>query len=157
MSDKKSKIPYFFFAFFAVTIAVNVLYIYISKQTWSGLVTTDGYKKGLNYNETLQQEEAQKKLGWSVEVDFAPKYDNKFTIIFKLRDKNHRLINDAEILVDFKRPASEGIDFSRQIRLVDGTYQSDIDFPAKGQWDMSIMVISGQNKFAKLERRFIQW
>ncbi len=157
MSDKKSKIPYFFFAFFIVILAVNVFYIYISKKTWSGLVTSDGYKKGLNYNDTLKQEEEQKKLGWVVDVDFSHKYDNKWTVWFKLRDKNRRVITDAEIIADFKRPTTEGIDFSRQIRMVDGTYQAEVEFPAKGQWDISIIVISGQNKFIKLERRFIQW
>ena len=62
--QKKSKIPYIFFIFFAVIFAVNFSYIYVSQKTWRGLATEDAYHKGLNYNQVLEEEKKQKELGW---------------------------------------------------------------------------------------------
>lgn len=154
---KKSKIPYFFLAFFVVVFAVNLGYIYISKKTWSGLVTSDGYKKGLDYNETLKQEQEQQKLGWSVETRFTHNYEGSWDISFKLRDKNYRPIENATIFVNFKRPSDEKEDFFRRISFVDGVYKAQISFPSQGQWDIYTTVTAENKKFIKVERQFVKW
>jgi nitrogen fixation protein FixH len=157
-TDKKSKIPYIFVAFFGVILLVNLGYIYIAKKTWSGVFTADSYQKGLNYNDILKQEEQQKKLGWIVESKFNYSYENKGSISVSLKDSKFRTIQDAQIIIEFKRPAQEGMDFSRQIIFKDGVYKTEVEFPLQGQWDFSILVIAkDQTRFSKVERHLIQW
>ncbi|MBP7709681.1 MAG: FixH family protein [Rickettsiales bacterium] len=157
-TEKKSKIPYIFVAFFAVIFLVNFGYIYIAKKTWSGLVTTDSYKKGLNYNDTLKQEEQQKKLGWRVEAKFNHSHANKGSVWVSLKDSKFRTIPDAQIFIEFKRPAQEGMDFSRQISFNDGVYKTAVEFPLQGQWDFSMLIVAkDQTRFSKVERHLIQW
>lgn len=121
-------------------------------------MTTDSYKKGLNYNDTLKQEEQQKKLGWVVEAKFIHFHENKGTIFVSLKDSKFRTIRDAQIFIDFKRPAQEGMDFSRQIIFKNGVYKTEVEFPLQGQWDFSMLVVAkDQTKFAKVERHLIQW
>ena len=155
--QKKSKIPYIFFGFFAVVFVVNFFYIYVAKKTWSGLVTTDSYQKGLHYNDTLKQAEEQKKLGWNLEVKFKHQYDNKGAIFFSLKNEKFQTIQDAEIYIDFKRPAQEGMDFSRQVKFADGVYQTEVEFPLQGQWDFTTLVIKDGQRFVQEERRVIKW
>lgn len=154
-SEKKSKIPYIFVGFFAVVIVVNFLYIYVAKKTWSGLVTTDSYHKGLHYNDTLKQAEEQRKLGWKVEVSFRPISEGRALIFVSLKDERLQTIPNAEIYVKFKRPAQEGLDFSQPIKFEGGVYTADVTFPLKGQWDLEILVIKDQKRFVQEERRVI--
>jgi nitrogen fixation protein FixH len=67
-SQKKSKIPYFFLAFFLVVLSVNISYIYISQSTWRGISTQNSYQKGLQYNQVLQTAKKQKELGWKMKI-----------------------------------------------------------------------------------------
>ena len=157
-TEKKSKIPYIFFGFFAVIFLVNFFYIYVAKKTWSGVVTEDSYQKGRDYNETVKQEAQQKRLGWKVSADFNRKNEGKGTIFISLEDDKGRTIPDATIFVNFKRPAQSEKDFSKTVNYADGTYRADVEFPLQGQWDFAMVAMSKDNKrFEQVERHFIQW
>ncbi|MES2961628.1 MAG: FixH family protein [Pseudomonadota bacterium] len=153
---KKSKIVYFFFAFFAVVLAVNIFYIYISKKTWRGVVTDDPYHKGLNYNDTLKEVAKQKVLGWSVKVDFRPGVTSQGTLMVTVQDKNLRYIEDAKIYATFKRPAQEGSDFVVPVPFEDGIYKAKINFPVVGQWDGEVAIRKGADTYQDVKRYIIQ-
>lgn len=153
---KKSKIIYFFFAFFAVVLAVNIFYIYISKKTWRGVVTDDPYHKGLNYNDTLKEVAKQKVLGWTVKVDFRPGVTKQGILMVTVQDKNLRYINDAKIYVTFKRPAQEGSDFVLPVPFEDGIYKARVNFPLEGQWDGEVAVRKDQDTYQDVKRYIIQ-
>lgn len=152
---KKSKIPYFFFVFFGVVFAVNFFYIYISQKTWRGVVTKDSYQKGLNYNDTLKQVENQKNLGWQVKISYQPQENGGHITVALLDDKSVP-ITDAKIYASFKRPIQEGFDFDQEIPFQDGSYQADIVFPLKGQWDAEITITKGEDSFVEVKRYIIQ-
>ena len=90
-TEKHSKIPYIFIAFFAVIIVVNLIYIYLSQKSWRGVIFPDSYRRGVEYNETLKLEEAQKKLGWSIEIQSKDLGDGNFNILIIPRDINKRM------------------------------------------------------------------
>lgn len=144
-TTKRSKIPYIFFAFFGVVIAVNIGYIYIAKKTWRGVVTEDSYQKGLNYNDTLKQIEKQKELGWLVEIKPTNIGRNKMEILVKVSGNKSSLGEDTNVMITFTRPTQEGFDF-----IVSDTskytHRFDVTFPLPGQWDAVIMISQGQDK-----------
>jgi nitrogen fixation protein FixH len=153
---KKSKIIYFFFAFFAVVLAVNIFYIYISKKTWRGVVTDDPYHKGLNYNDTLEEVAKQKVLGWTVKVNFRPSVTKKGILMVTVQDKNLRYINDAKIYATFRRPNQEGLDFVLPVPFEDGVYKAQINFPLEGQWDGEVAIRKDQDTYQDVRRYIIQ-
>lgn len=154
--QKKSKIPYIFFVFFAVIFAVNFFYIYISQKTWRGLATDDAYQKGLHYNQILEAEKKQKELGWKMTISYRNLGENKGVLEIDLKDKNSQKISDAEIEVNFKRPTQEGKDFSQKLKFRDGVFKADISFPLKGQWDFEIRAVRGEDVFQETDRNIIQ-
>ena len=155
-NQKRSKIPYFFFAFFAVIFVVNISYIYISQKTWRGLATQDSYKKGLNYNEVLKLADEQQKLGWSVVIKYEPFSRQKGKILVSVLDKNSAPISDAKVQLNFKRPAQEGFDFSQETKFSGGFYSSEISFPLKGQWSVEAVVSRSDDIFQEVKRYVIQ-
>ena len=140
--QKKSKIPYFFFVFFAVIFAVNAFYIYVSQTTWRGIAIEDSYQKGLDYNSALAEERKQQDLGWKMVTDYKNtqdnRGDNRGVVTIDLLDKNSNKITDANIFIYFRRPTQDGRDFSQILKFKDGFYRADISFPLQGQWDFEI-------------------
>lgn len=149
-----SKIPYVFFIFFAVVIAVNVFFVYISKQSWRGVVTEDAYQKGINYNKTIEQVKKQEELGWQVKVRYEGAKNG--VMMINVFDRKGKVINDANIYVEFRRPTQEGYDFAQAIPMSGGIYISKINFPLLGQWEAQIVVNRNGEVFQEVKRYVIQ-
>jgi nitrogen fixation protein FixH len=154
--EKKSKIPYIFFAFFAVVLAVNIFYIYLSKKTWHGLISENAYQKGLNYNQSLELAKKQKELGWKISINYNPINPNSGVFMVKLFDKNGNPINDANILLNIKRPSQSNLDFSQQLNFSEGFYQAQVEFPLRGQWEIEAVASRGLDIFQEVKRYVIQ-
>jgi len=139
-SNKKSKIPYLFFIFFAVILTVDGIYIYLAKKTWRGLATEDGYKKGLKYNETLDLVKKQNELGWSSKIKFESLNPINGNLNFTLFDKNKNPIRNASVIAKISRPVQEGYDFEVPLNhdSKSNSYCAQINFPLKGQWRIEI-------------------
>ena len=153
---KKSKIPYFFFAFFAIIFAVDFFYIYISKKTWRGVVVDDSYQKGLQYNEVLQDKKKQKNLGWKMTIFFENKGDKSGVLKVDLLDKNSIKIKNAKMIVKLKLPVQEGFDFERELEFNGNNYSANINFVQKGQWDFVVKAVVLDANFVEVKRFIIQ-
>lgn len=153
---KKSKIPYFFFAFFAVVFMVDISYIYISKKTWRGVVTQDSYQKGLKYNEVLEAQKKQQELGWKVRMLFENKGNKKGILKVTLLDKNLEKIKKAKVIVNLRLPVQEGFDFEKEMNLVGDFYVAELEFPIKGQWDFIVDADVVGSSFVESERFVVQ-
>ncbi len=154
--SKKSKIPYFFFAFFFVIIAVNLGYIYVAKKTWRGVTTDESYQKGLNYNQILEQEKKQRELGWIIDSKASSIGEKKLRIYFNIKDSQSRPIHGAKIIITFKNPVQEGIDFSVAVDEQNQVYQADVSFPVAGQWEAITLVSYGKDETYSSKRYIIQ-
>ena len=156
-SEKKpSKIPYIFFAFFAVILAVNIFYIYLSNKTWRGIETEDAYQKGLKYNDTLKAAKDQKELGWKINTTYMPVGPQEGKILVQVLDKNSQLIKGADLVINCKRPVQAGSDFSMDLKAEGIFYKSEIKFPFKGQWDVEIVATKGDVIVKDAKRYIVQ-
>ncbi len=153
---KKSKIPYFFFVFFAVIFAVNIFYIYISKKTWSGVVTEDSYHKGLHYNQILSDEKKQKELGWQMKISYKNLGNGTGDLRVFVQNKNHQKISDVEVTAYFRRPTQEGFDFSQKLEFKNGEYVAKINFPLRGQWEFKVNATKAEDSFQETKRYVVQ-
>ncbi len=155
-NEKKSKfIPYLFFIFFAIIITVDSIYIYIANKTWRGVYTENAYQKGLNYNQTLFDQEKQKNLGWSINETIEKLSSSSYLLTVRLLDKNNHNIKNAKLNVKITRPIQEGFDFSQDLMPAGNYYQTKINFPLEGQWDIEFSAIKGNDSFKKTQRYVI--
>jgi nitrogen fixation protein FixH len=152
----KSKIPYFFFAFFAVILAVNIAYIYVAGKSWRGVVVDKAYQRGVEYNQTIALDKKQREMGWKVEMKFDNLGNQNGVLRVLVLDKNSKLIDDANIRLYLKRPTQDGFDFELPLIFVDGKYQAKISFPLKGQWDFSLEISRDYDVFYEVKRFIIQ-
>lgn len=89
-------------AFFAVIIALDVLFASLAYKTFSGQSTRNAYTAGLQFNETLAQRRAQAALGWSVE---ARRDATDLLLIF--RDASGEGLEGLSVTAVIERPATE--------------------------------------------------
>ena len=57
-----------FIAFFGVIFLVNGIFVYYALGTFGGGDTSDPYRKGLHYNDTLAEAARQADQGWKEEL-----------------------------------------------------------------------------------------
>lgn len=153
---KASKIPYFFFAFFAVVFAVDFTFIYFAEKTWRGVATDDSYNKGLRYNQTIEAVEEQKDLGWKIQFNFQSDGNKSGNFEVKIQDKNSRKITDAKLMVKLKRPTQDGFDFSQEMQFNNNAYSTKIDFPLVGQWDFEVVAVRDNQVFQEVKRYIVR-
>lgn len=139
-------IPYYIAAFFIALMGLMVWFVMLAIHNYPGEVTTDAYKKGLNYNQTIEKSDAQEKLGWKTGLDFQVK-GLEVKTSFTLADKNGKPITDGQINAWFIRPAIAGHD--KEIPLTPngkGSYSAKTELALPGEWEVHISATSkGQN------------
>lgn len=162
MTDKTSKnkdsrlVLIILFSFFAVIFAINFSYIYIAQKTWRGVSTKDSYRKGLEYNKTLEYVKSQKELGWSFEIKYINHAKNTGDLRVCLLDKNNQNIKNAKLVAKITRPTQEGFDFMQDLMPQNNCYFAKINFPLKGQWIFEIQAFKEDNIFQEVKRYIVQ-
>ncbi len=139
--------------FFGVVSAANAVFIYLAVSSFSGLETENAYARGLAYNETLRQAEAQRQLGWSVTLDHeATGGGQRLTVSF--RDRAGVPLADLVVAGALRRPTHEGMDQSLAFRsLGAGLYAAEPSLPAAGQWDIRLNATARDGASYVLEQR----
>src|SRR5690606_26303783 len=88
--------------FFAVIIAVDLVFVIQAVRTYPGEVSVTPYEDGLAYNKRIAQLEAQEQLGWTAGVAAEPG-----AVLVKLRDEQGRPLTGLTVTGKLKRPATE--------------------------------------------------
>ena len=126
--------------FFGVMFLVNGIFVYFAVATFSGGDTSDPYRKGLHYNETLEAQERQAERGWQTEVD----YDDKAgRLLLSFLDKTAEPVTGLRVDATLSRPATDREDRAVDLAEVSqGIYAADIEL-APGLWVISIASSEG--------------
>lgn len=151
--QKKDKwIPWYFVGFFVVLFILDGIFVTLALTTHRGVVTESSYDKGLRYNETVQKAEAQQALQWISSVSI-----EETNLRYTLKGSDNQAIKNANVTAHFSRPTQAGDDFSIALDEVEaGTYSKHIDFPAKGQWDVTLLTEINGLSHQKRKRIVIQ-
>lgn len=138
-------------AFFGVVFAVNGTYIALSLSGQDGLVVDHEYAKALHYDDVVQQQKRQAKLGWR--VDLRVPANPTATVGLDLHDKAGQPLTGAMATIAFQRPTAVGMD--QDVALVEagaGHYQGKTHLARAGQWDAVIDVRHGQDLYRRRQR-----
>lgn len=150
-------VPWLIVAGFALVIMVNGTLIYFAIDSFSGLQTEGHYQRGLEYNNVLAGEEAEKKLGWSVALDFVETGNNRARISVTAADKQGNPLIDAGVRVRLVRPVQAGHDIDMTLRAAgQGRYAAEFELPMRGQWDILAQINHPSGHFSTAKRIFAQ-
>ncbi len=123
--------------FFAIIIAVNMVFISYAVKTFPGEQEKKSYLQGLNYNDRLKSRELQAAKGWVVNIEKAGRIGPGTHAIVELsfKDKSQNPINGLEIIAELSRPVDNDDDQALNFAaLGNGHYQANIENAAAGVW-----------------------
>ena len=136
--------------FFAIIIAVDVLFIVKAYESFSGQTVKNPYEAGLAFNQRLLDQKHQAQLGW--QVDAGP--DPTGQMIITVRDKSGAPVTGLKAVATFERPATERGRREMAFREADpGVYLARVGLDA-GAWDMTT-VLEGPAGAFRAERRIV--
>lgn len=122
--------------FFGIIFSVNAVFITLALRSNSGVVVQNYYERGIHYNQTLEQAQFQKELGWMGELVI----DGSF-MIYSLHASDGKAVSDKTIFVKMVRPVQDGFDFMVPLsETKDGVYRGKFHAPLKGAWDAHISI-----------------
>ncbi len=151
---RSSWIPWVFVGGFAVVLLANGTLTYFALSTWTGLETTGSYQRGAAYNEVLDEEAAQRALGWSLDARFAGDAA-KGEIAVDLKDARGKPLAGALVTARLVRPTHEGHDIDLALpEIRRGSYHTRLSVPLPGQWDVRLEARHGPDTYRKTVRLF---
>lgn len=134
-------------AFFAVTIAVNAVFITQAVRTFSGEEVERSYMQGLQYNQVIEQRRAQAELGWQAAVNLTGGQ-----ILVELSRPDGSPVSGVFLEGALRHPADTALDRSLAFREREsGIYVADAADLPEGQWILTARV-DGERPF-EMERR----
>lgn len=133
---KRSPWPIAIVAFLSVIVAVNFTFLYLAIKSDDGLSDADYYRKGLLYNEKIAQE---RMLGWKIDLSFAQGLKRQANIVtVNIKDSEGRPLENADVYLVLKRPATDRFDSSVALVDRDGSYTGTVSIPLEGYWYMEV-------------------
>ncbi len=144
--------------FFGIIFAANAAFLYSALSTYTGVVSNEPYRKGLNYNERIAADRAQHELGWSSEMMLATG-GNGLDIVMKDRAGNP--VTGLAFEGRIGRPATEAMDIALTVKeRAPGHYSATFDTLTHGAWQIDVTakeLTSGGEKIVWRDRKRIRW
>ena len=145
-------IPYYFVAFFVFLAIADGFFVYLATSTHTGVVKEQAYEKGLDYNSAIAAKETQEALGWESQLAY-----EKGELRVVVSDAAGAPLTQAKVRAYFHRPTQDGYDFEQDLtEKENGIYRARIDFPLKGQWDITWVTQWKQHSYQKKTRIAVQ-
>ncbi|GIU66556.1 ferredoxin [Candidatus Phycosocius spiralis] len=137
-----------FGGFFAVMLAVNILFVVLALKTFSG-ETDHAYINGLKFNETLAAKARQAELGWKMTLGLERPTGGGAVLEARLTDKSGAPLIGAAMAGSIGRPTDAKEDRALKfIETAPGVYRAVIDQLAPGRWRFAASAqIAGAPKF----------
>jgi nitrogen fixation protein FixH len=147
-------VPWLFVAGFAVVIAVNAIMVSLAVGSFSGLYTPQPRQRSLHYNEIIAQQSDRDALAWRFEATWRPQ-DNRLEIA--IVDAHRQPLGNAQLHAELVRPVEK-----RPPLVIDmvaegsGRYAATVALPARGNWDLDVVIEHEGQRFAQTRRMFLK-
>jgi len=120
-------------AFFLAIFVVNGIFVYVSLNSHPGVISEDAYRKGLDYNRTLERADRQNARGWRTTVTL----DGGFVAV-ALSDRNGAPLTGLAVRAEVRRPVHDRSDTSLVLReTAPGRYRAATAL-ASGRWELRL-------------------
>jgi nitrogen fixation protein FixH len=137
-------------------VAVNVVFIVTAFRTSPGLVDESYYEQGRDVEKNFQQKlEARNRLGWDIRLNSPEEIvlGRSATYTLNVVDRIGLPLKDAVVTMHAYRPSDAAADIRAEMeRINNGIYQTSLNLPLKGIWDLRVKISKGEDEL-ELERR----
>lgn len=141
-------------AMFGVIIAVNLVFVYLAIDTFTGVTRENPYQEGLEYNEVLAARESQRDLGWQGDVTFSKAGAGEDSITVTLTDRAGAPLSGLTLDGVLRRPTHEGMDQTLTWHEgAPGSYSTQVALPRRGNWDLEVSADDGRNPPFEMKAR----
>jgi len=141
-------------AMFGVVIAVNVTFVVLALDTFTGVSTANPYKEGLAYNDVIDARSAQRDLGWQGSVTAARLSDSEDAITLALTDKAGAPVSGLALSGTLRRPTHEGADQPLDWKEeAPGSYRTVVALPERGNWDLVVRTAQDSSQPFEMKAR----
>ncbi len=124
-----------FVGFFLVVFAVNGVFLYSAISTYTGIVSVEPYRKGLNYNERIAAEEAQKAQGWHEALEVT----RNGQVTLRLTNRLGAPVEGLLVAGTFGRPSTAQHDSKLALEETQpGVYTAQVAPPEAGAWIVTL-------------------
>ncbi len=124
-----------FLGFFLVVFAVNGVFLYSAISTYTGIVSVEPYRKGLNYNDRIAADEAQKAQGWHEALEVT----RSGQVTLRLTNRLGAPVEGLSVTGTFGRPSTAQHDVKLALTEVQpGTYAAHVSNPEAGAWIVAL-------------------
>ena len=128
-----------FIGFFGIVFAVNGVFLYSALSTYTGVVSNEPYRKGLQYNDRIAAGEIQDQLGWVADVTVA-REPGQVTLVVK--DKAGLPVSGLRVAGLLGRPSTNRHDIKLALREVEtGRYAMDVGTLEAGSWVATVEAV----------------
>jgi nitrogen fixation protein FixH len=147
-------IPWLFVAGFAVVIAVNATMVWFAVGSFSGLYAHKARDRGLRYNEVVAEQKVRDALGWRIDSTWRAEAS---CLELTITGAHGEPLTGAHVSAELVRPAEKRPPLSVPMgALGDGRFAGQVDLPARGNWDIDIVVDYDGKHFAVTRRMFLK-
>lgn len=144
--------------FFGVILVANGTFLYTAISTYTGVVSDEPYRKGLNYNERIEADQRQQALGWSEDITLAPTGDR---VTVSLRDRAGNPLGGLKVEARIGRPATQAMDRTLVLQeSAPGTYAASIAALDPGTWLLDVVASemkTGGEAIVWRSRKRLEW
>lgn len=145
-------IPGCFIAFFVGLAALEVWFVTIANRTFTGVVTDNAYAVGLNYDQVLARQEAERRLGWRTRFRFVQSGEREGRLTLNVSRPDGSSLSDASVRGTAERmtrfPQILAVEFAQQ---ADGDYVADLKVPLAGRWFVKVKVEQADHSIHVIE------
>jgi nitrogen fixation protein FixH len=117
--------------FFGLIFLVNGVFVYYALTSFGGGDTSDPYRKGLHYNDTLAEAAREAELGWLTQLSYGAKSGR---LALSLTDKDGHPLSGLHLNGTVSRPATDREDLSARFKEAEGDTYTAMVRLAPGQW-----------------------
>lgn len=129
------------------------------RSVFPGTVSHDFREKSTQFNEYQQRHKQQSELGWSIKIGWQEEAftGKRNTLFVEVRDRNGRLLTDANVVTRFLYPGDMKLDQTHKLQSkTKGLYQADITLMNPGDWNMILNIDHRDGQYEMRTRTTIQ-
>lgn len=153
LSNRSRHIPWLFVAGFAIVVAVNGIMIWLAVGSFSGLYTPKPRDRGLHFNDVVAAQQARDTLGWRIDAAWRSESQR---LELALSGRDGTPLDGTRVTVELVRPAEKRPPLAIAMATVGvGQHAGYIALPARGNWDVDIVVERDGQRFAQTRRMFL--
>jgi nitrogen fixation protein FixH len=140
---RSSWIPYALMGGLLVVILVNAALVHFALSSWTGLATGHAYDEGLTYNRVLAEARAEAAQGWHVSMRVTGSAQDA-RLVVEATDRSGAPLSDLDGEAVWTRPLGQEETVETGLTpLGAGRYAANAALPARGQWELAVVLRRG--------------